>query len=117
MVKTIGSSLKDLHKLKHDPPIEIQRAGGFYKARWAGRSNFVFGGTAEEAKRRLMDAPPYCLHNSQDNTVIRKRNFAKGFNKVNDGKAKRIGHKARSVGDVVCVLAAGAAPKGDAQVA
>jgi len=54
MVKRI-TSLKELSKLKLvRSPIEIQEAGGFYKARFPGCRNFVFDATAERAKQRLL---------------------------------------------------------------
>ena len=56
MAKRI-TSLKELNTLTNvRAPIEIQRAGGFYKARFRGRANSVFGATAEEAVWRLRGA-------------------------------------------------------------
>jgi hypothetical protein len=42
-------TLQELNKLT----IQFQKSGGSYKARWAGRSEFVFGETKEAAEKRL----------------------------------------------------------------
>lgn len=33
--------------------IQIERAGGLYRARWVGHPDFVFGSTPSEARSRL----------------------------------------------------------------
>src|SRR5260370_31650135 len=73
MVQAI-TSLKDLRNLTFSSPIEIQRAGGFFKARWPGRANFVFGATVEEARQRLLNGTPRCSEDSHHNAEVRKRN-------------------------------------------
>ena len=73
-------SLKELRTFGVGPVILIQRAGGFYKARYAGRANFVFGVTPEEARKRLLYSPKSWV--SKRNAVFHKRAFAHGFHKV-----------------------------------
>jgi len=51
-VKTI-TSLRELPKLVPGK-VQVQRAGDFYKARWPGKKNWVFGQTPDEAKKRLL---------------------------------------------------------------
>lgn len=50
-------SLLNLLQLQCSQTVVISRAGAFYKARFAGRSEFVFGDTPEEAVRRLLRVP------------------------------------------------------------
>ena len=40
-------------------PIQVQRAGGLFKARWKGHSSCVFGATAEEAVKKLRGSPTF----------------------------------------------------------
>jgi hypothetical protein len=82
-MKTSVKSLRDLHKLKVGPVIQIQRAGKFYKARYAGAATFVFGSTAQEA-RGLLKAPSRSVNDYQHNAMVRGNNWAIGFR---EGKA------------------------------
>jgi len=54
------NSFRALHKLKlkpkRDAGVQITKAGGYFKARFPGRSNFTFGATTEEAISRLRSA-------------------------------------------------------------
>jgi hypothetical protein len=34
--------------------VQVSKAGGFFKARFAGRTNFVFGATSAQAVERLL---------------------------------------------------------------
>jgi hypothetical protein len=47
------TALRDLNKLTIGPRIQVTKCGSFYKARFEGRSDFVFGATAEEATSLL----------------------------------------------------------------
>ena len=73
------TSLRELHRLKLGPPIEVSKAGAFYKARYAGAASFVFGNSPEEAKQRLLNTPSRVVKNSHRNSAIREMNWAFGF--------------------------------------
>lgn len=47
-------SLRDLHKLSIGPVVQLQRAGGHFKARFAGKADYTFGISPQEAKERLL---------------------------------------------------------------
>ena len=68
------NTLKDLRKLNVGPPIEIQRAGSHFKARWRGRANCVFAPSAEEAAQRL--------RNSDTFRFDHPKFFKNGFTKI-----------------------------------
>jgi hypothetical protein len=62
--------------------VQIQRAGGFYKARWCGSANFVFGETAWQALQRLKTSPKRSLRDTPLNLKHREQNWATGFREV-----------------------------------
>jgi hypothetical protein len=66
-------SFRDLHELKVGPVVQITRAGGFYRARFRGCANSVFGATPEDARRRLLEAPRYLGHDNLHNAGVRER--------------------------------------------
>jgi hypothetical protein len=63
----------DIHRvaLKCDE-VQISKSGGFYKARWRGSANFVFGNSPKHAEERLRKAPTAPFHNNQQNTDTRQ---------------------------------------------
>lgn len=42
-----------LYPIAKPRPIQVQRAGGYYKARFAGQASFTFGDTPEDAEEKL----------------------------------------------------------------
>jgi hypothetical protein len=60
-------------KLKHKAEIQITRAGGLCKARWAGSANCVFGSTPEEAASRLRKISTAIYRDNSRNS--NERNF------------------------------------------
>ena len=64
------NSLRELSKLKVGPVVQIQRAGGHFKARFRGNANFVFGASAAEAHQRLLKTPSCTLINSPKNAAV-----------------------------------------------
>ncbi|MGA9798577.1 MAG: hypothetical protein WBQ68_06190, partial [Terriglobales bacterium] len=59
--------------------VQIQRAGRFYKARWCGSANFVFGETSAQALERLKKSPRLSLRDTPSNLKRRESNWATGF--------------------------------------
>jgi len=59
--------------------IQIQRCGGFFKARYAGHANSVFGSSPSEARERLLNATSKQVHNNKRNGLVRERNVESGF--------------------------------------
>jgi hypothetical protein len=51
-------SLKALRTVQIGRP-QVTRAGALYRARWAGRKDALFGGTAKEAEHRLRTAQDF----------------------------------------------------------
>lgn len=56
------NTLKDLHTLKlmlkkRVDPIEVSKAGGYFRARFRGCANSVLNSTPEGARRRLLSTP------------------------------------------------------------
>ncbi len=72
-------SLRDLQKLKVEPVVQTQRAGGFFKARYAGTANCVFGASPAEARERLLNTPSKLVHNNKRNGLVREHNGVNGF--------------------------------------
>jgi hypothetical protein len=68
------NSLSDLRRLPISlrPDVEVTRAGGFYRARWRGSANCVFGTSPQEAEARLRTASPATYQNSQRNAEERE---------------------------------------------
>ena len=52
MIAVTLNSLRDLRKLNFDK-VQIEKAGGLFKARFAGEANYVFGETPEDAEQKL----------------------------------------------------------------
>lgn len=73
------NSFRDLNRFNFGPVIQVQRAGGFYKARYAGCSSFVFGSNPEEARQRLLNTPLKCARNTRRNSEIKEHNWGTGF--------------------------------------
>lgn len=53
-VKTFRDIRRLKIKVKHDDHVQVSKAGGFFKARFAGRASFVFGATPAQAVERLL---------------------------------------------------------------
>src|SRR5437016_4492820 len=77
-------SFHALHKLKIRVAdgVQVTKAGSHYRARFGGRANCVFGSTAQEARKRLLNSPS--AKDSQHNASMRERNWAEG---VKESKA------------------------------
>ncbi len=75
------NSFRKLRRLKDKPVVQLQRAGGFYKARWPGRANFIFGATVGEARNRLLRASS-SFQDSHFNAEVRKRNQVLNWRKA-----------------------------------
>lgn len=65
--------------LKPDAAVHIQRAGGFFRARYRGRRNCVIGATREEALKRLRDASTIFVSDSPGNTQVAERTRLYGY--------------------------------------
>jgi hypothetical protein len=59
--------------------VQIQRAGGFVKARYKGASNFVFGVDKAEALERLKKSPKLSMKDTPANLKRRERVWACGI--------------------------------------
>lgn len=57
--------------------VQIQRAGGFYRARFHGAANSVIAATAHEARERLLKTPT--MRDTPLNLKRRESNWATGF--------------------------------------
>jgi hypothetical protein len=52
--KTLENVVVEIfQEVERDPRLQVQRAGGHYKARWEGQQGFCFGTSVEEATSRL----------------------------------------------------------------
>jgi len=58
------------------PVIDIQRAGGYFKARFRGNKNFVFGTSPQDARQKLLDSPANIW---RDNSAFRIDNLVRRF--------------------------------------
>lgn len=49
----LHNPIKSFRELRKSKLVQIEKAGAFYKARFAGKSHFVFGSSKEDALQRL----------------------------------------------------------------
>jgi hypothetical protein len=74
-----ATSFRQIRKLKLDDNIQITKAGGFVKARYAGASNFVFGEDKEQALQRVRKSPKLSMRDNPANLKRRESNWACGY--------------------------------------
>lgn len=78
---TTVATFRQLRKLKvslkPDDSVQIQRAGGYFKARFRGAANCVIASTAHEARQRLLQTPS--MRDTPNNLKRREHNWVTGF--------------------------------------